>query len=198
MPILLGVAIVVALLVRTFVIQTYYIPSGSMENTLQLNDRVLANKLVYHFSEPSRGDVVVFEAPVSWRSNLDDKDFIKRIIAVGGDHIQCCDDQGRILVNGLPLEEDSYLFTDASGATVAPSADDFDLIVPEGRVWVMGDHRNHSGDSRERYVRSGGDPYESTIDIDDVVGKSFLLYWPLGNFGWMGTPETYDQVPDPA
>lgn len=198
LPILLGVAIIVALLVRTFVLQTYYIPSGSMENTLQLNDRVLANKLVYQFSEPSRGDVVVFEAPHSWRSNPDDKDFIKRVIAVGGDHIQCCDDDGRIVVNGQPLDESEYLFTSSGGEQVDPSADDFDMVIPDGRIWVMGDHRNHSGDSRERYVRSGGDEYEATIDVDDVIGKSFLLYWPVGNFDWMGSPDAYENLPDPS
>ncbi|GAB4008207.1 hypothetical protein GCM10029992_63990 [Glycomyces albus] len=117
LPILLGVAILVAVVVRTFVIQTYYIPSGSMETTLELNDRVLVNKLVYNFSEPERGDIVVFHAPESWRSNMEEDEFIKRVIAVGGDHVVCCDDQGRITVNGEPLDESDYLYVNPSPET---------------------------------------------------------------------------------
>ncbi|WP_232805785.1 signal peptidase I [Glycomyces xiaoerkulensis] len=199
LPILLGVAILVAVLVRSFVIQTYYIPSGSMETTLELNDRVLVNKLVYDFSEPERGDIVVFTAPESWRSNFDEDEFIKRVIAVGGDHVVCCDDDGRITVNGHPLEEGDYLYADPlTGERDAPSPDAFDVVVPDGRVWVMGDHREASGDSRERYVRTGGDVVSSTVDADDVIGKAFVLFWPFDNATWFSAPETFEGVPEPS
>jgi signal peptidase I len=199
LPILLGVAILVAIVVRTWVVQTYYIPSGSMETTLQVNDRVLVNKLVYDFSEPERGEIIVFTAPESWRSVMAEDEFIKRIIAVGGDHVVCCDDEGRITVNGQPLDESSYLYTDPmTGEQDQPSQNPFDVIVPEGRLWVMGDHRSASGDSRERFVRSGGSVEASTISVDAVIGKAFVLFWPVGDFNWFAIPATYDDVPEPS
>lgn len=199
LPILLGVAILVAVLVRTFVIQTYYIPSGSMETTLELNDRVLVNKLVYGFSEPERGEIIVFTAPESWRSNIEEDEFIKRVVAVGGDHVLCCDDSGRITVNGRPLDEGDYLYIDPmNGEQDVPSEDEFELTVPEGRLWVMGDHRQASGDSRERYVRSGGDVHSSTIAVDDVIGKAFVLFWPFDHTTWFSVPDTFEDVPDPS
>jgi signal peptidase I len=198
LPILLGVAIVVALVVRTFVIQTYYIPSGSMEHTLELNDRVLVNKLVYNFSEPVRGEIIVFKAPESWRSNFEDDEFIKRVIAVGGDHVVCCDDEGRITVNGVPLDESDYVYVNEfTGDQDPASSDEFDIVVPDGRLWVMGDHRSASGDSRERYVKTG-DVRASTIAVDKVIGKAFVLFWPFGNFTWFEVPETFEDVPDPS
>ena len=199
LPLLLGVAVLVAIVVRTFVIQTYYIPSGSMETTLELNDRVLVNKLVYNFSEPDRGDIVVFTAPESWRSSLDEDEFIKRIIAVGGDRIVCCDDDGRISVNGLPLDESDYLYVNPlSGEQDSPSQDEFDVVVPQDRVWVMGDHRQASGDSRERFVRSGGDVGTATIDVDDVIGKAFVLFWPFDHATWFSEPDAFEDVPEPS
>ena len=104
LPILLGVAILVAVLVRAFVLQTFWIPSQSMEHTLNMFDRVLVNKLVYDFREPRRGEVIVFEAPSDWRTGPDGEDFIKRIIGVGGDKIVCCDLEDRLMVNGHPLD----------------------------------------------------------------------------------------------
>lgn len=199
LPILLGVAILVAVVVRTFVIQTYYIPSGSMETTLELDDRVLVNKLVYDFSDPERGEIIVFTAPESWRSDPAEDEFIKRVIAVGGDHVVCCDDSGRITVNGEPLDERDYLYVNPlTGEQNVPSLDEFDVVVPEGRLWVMGDHRQASGDSRERYVRSGGDVEASTIPVDSVIGKAFLLFWPFDNANWFTVPETYEDVPAPS
>ncbi|WP_026922812.1 signal peptidase I [Glycomyces arizonensis] len=199
LPILLGVAILVAVVVRTFVIQTYYIPSGSMETTLDLDDRVLVNKLVYDFSEPERGEIIVFTAPESWRSDPDEDEFIKRVIATGGDHIVCCDDSGRITVNGEPLDEDGYIYVNPlTGEQDVPSKDAFDVVVPEGRLWVMGDHRQASGDSRERYIRTGGDVEASTISVDAVIGKAFLLFWPFDHGNWFTIPETFEDVPDPS
>ncbi len=119
LPILLGVAVLVAVLVRAFVLQTFYIPSSSMEHTLDINDRVLVNKLVYNFRSPGRGEIVVFKAPVEWSGNPAGEDFIKRVIGVGGDRVQCCDDQQRLTVNGHPLDE-SYIFPVTGGAIRLP------------------------------------------------------------------------------
>jgi len=194
LPILLGVAILVAVLVRAFVLQTFYIPSESMEHTLNINDRVLVNKLVYHFRDPDRGEIVVFQSPMDWRSDPREEDFIKRVIGVGGDRVVCCDDQDRIVVNGHPLDE-PYLYTDLTGQTDPASADDFDIVVPPDRLWVMGDHRAQSGDSREQYMRHK-DIIRATIPADNVVGRAFVLFWPFGRGDWLSVPETFDQVPE--
>ena len=193
LPILLGVAILVAILVRAFVVQTFYIPSESMEPTLLVNDRVLVNKLVYDFRDPRRGEVVVFKAPMEWRSDPSEEDFIKRVIGVGGDRVVCCDLQGRITVNGVALLE-AYVYPGDLGTTGAPSEEAFEIVVPAGRLWVMGDHRSHSGDSREQYSRHG-DVVRATIANDDVVGRAFVLFWPLGRAGWLSPPETFAHVP---
>jgi signal peptidase I len=196
LPILLGVAIVVAVLVRAFVLQTFYIPSESMENTLQINDRVLVNKLVYHFRDPHRGEIVVFEAPRSWRSNPAEEDFIKRVIGVGGDRIICCDPERRLVVNGHPLDE-PYLYLGDDGLADVASEEDFDITVPDGRLWVMGDHRSHSGDSREQY-RASRDVIGSTVPVGAVVGRAFVVFWPLGRAGWLSVPRSFEGVPDPS
>jgi signal peptidase I len=197
LAILVTVAIVVSVVVRTFLVQTFYIPSGSMEHTLNINDRVLVNKIVYDFRDPSRGEVVVFEAPNSWRSMSDDKDFIKRVIGVGGDHVFCCDDGGHITINGAPLDERPYLFRNAAGEQDAPSRDAFNIVVPDGRLWVMGDHRSASSDSREKFKNSA-DVVESTIDVDSVVGRAFVLFWPTSRFAWLTVPDTFDHIPPPS
>jgi signal peptidase I len=132
LPILLGVAILVAVLVRAFVLQTFFIPSESMEHTLNINDRVLVNKLVYDVRDPDRGEIIVFTAPDDWRSDPNEEDFIKRVIGTPGDHVICCDSQGRITVNGKALDE-NYLYQDVNGKLDAPSQDAFDIVVPSGR-----------------------------------------------------------------
>lgn len=195
MVILLVVAVVVATVVRAFVMQTFYIPSPSMEHTLDINDRVLVNKLVYDFRDPHRGEVIVFKAPDSWRNNPAEEDFIKRIIGVPGDHIVCCDADQRITVNGHPLVE-TYLYHDADGFADLPSEDPFDITVPAGRMWVMGDHRAESGDSRQRFSQTK-DVVESTIPEKSVVGRAFVVFWPLGRAKWLDVPSTFDKVPAP-
>jgi signal peptidase I len=193
LPILLGVAIVVAILVRAFVLQTFYIPSESMEHTLNINDRVLVNKLVYDFRDPHRGEVIVFNSPVEWRSDPSETDFIKRVIGVGGDHVVCCDAQRRITVNGKPLNE-IYLDGD-DGSDLAASPDPFDITVPKGRLWVMGDNRYHSGDSREQYLRFH-DINKATITTSSVVGRAFVVFWPFDRADWLTVPGTYGAVPN--
>jgi signal peptidase I len=194
LPILLGVAIVVAIVVRAFVLQTFYIPSESMQNTLEINDRVLVNKVIYHLRDPHRGEIVVFRAPADWRSNPEDKDFIKRVIAVGGDHVACCDEQQRLIINGVSLEE-PYLYSQ-NGVSDDAAGPAFEVVVPEGRLWVLGDHRSSSGDSMDHYQRSGGDIMAATITVDSVIGRAFVLFWPPSRATWLSVPGSFDAVPD--
>ncbi|GAB7043309.1 MULTISPECIES: signal peptidase I [Catenuloplanes] len=193
LPILLGVALLVAILVRTFVLQTFYIPSPSMEHTLNVYDRVLVNKLVYNFRDPARGEIIVFEAPEGWRSTPKGEDFIKRIIGVGGDRVMCCDAQGRLQVNGVSLDE-PYIYAE-NGIQDPAASTEFDIVVPDGRLWVMGDHRSQSGDSLEHWTTSDGDMAKSTISEEAVVGRAFVLFWPFSRVDWLSAPETFEQVP---
>ncbi|WP_213454561.1 signal peptidase I [Rhizomonospora bruguierae] len=195
LPILLGVAILVAILVRTFVLQTFYIPSPSMEHTLNIDDRVLVYKLVYDFRSPHRGEIIVFEAPADWRTGPEGEDFIKRVIGVGGDRVVCCDPQNRLVINGQSLDE-PYIYTNEGGIQDAPAKEPFDITVPAGRLWVMGDHRAASGDSLEHY--SGGDVNDATISEDAVIGRAFAIFWPVGRATWLTVPKPFDKIPDPA
>lgn len=199
LPVLVVVALVVALVVRTFAMQPFWIPSGSMENTLQRDDRILVNKLVYDFRQPERGEVMVFTAPIKWRSNAEDEDFIKRVIGVGGDTVSYDRDDRKISVNGYPIDESDYIYKDGSGTMDPPSRDnyEFSVTVPKDRLWVMGDHRGASGDSRENYIRSRGDILGSTIPVESVIGKAFVLMWPFDRFDWLSTPDCFAHVPEP-
>lgn len=193
LPILLGVAILVAVVVRAFVLQTFYIPSPSMEHTLDINDRVLVNKVVYDFRDPDRGEIVVFKAPPEWRNNPDGEDFIKRVIGVPGDRIQCCDDADRLKINGVSLDE-PYLFKE--DGLVDPAADQpFDITVPAGRLWVMGDHRSASGDSLEHWERTRSLDV-ATVPMDAVVGRAFVVFWPVSRSKWLPAPDNFDVVPN--
>jgi len=193
LPILLGVAILVAVLVRAFVLQTFYIPSESMEHTLNVLDRVLVNKLVYDFRDPRRGEIIVFRAPDDWQRGEEGEDYIKRIIGVGGDHIVCCDPQERLMVNGHPLDE-PYIYRAPDG-TQDPAADErFDITVPDGRLWVMGDHRSASGDSLEHWEQSQSIT-EATIEQNSIIGRAFTVFWPVGRATWLSVPPTFDGVP---
>ena len=167
--------VVVAVLLHLFVIGSFWIPSESMENTLLRGDRVIVNKLS---GTPERGDVVVFKG---W----DGTDWIKRVIGVPGDTVKCCDAKRRILVNGVPLDED-YLYPGDY-----PSGEEFEVKVPPGRLWVMGDHRTASADSRAHQE----DRFHGTIPIDSVVGRAFAIYWPLSRVGLLSRPETFEKVP---
>jgi signal peptidase I len=193
MLILLVVAILVAIGVRVFVLQTFFIPSSSMEHTLNINDRVLVNKLVYDFRSPARGEVIVFVSPPSWRNTPDEKDFIKRVIGIGGDHVVCCDAQHRLTINGVAINE-PYLNTDAGKLPASPS--EFSIVVPPGRLWVMGDNRFYSGDSEERYYVTGNID-DSTIATSSVIGRAFVIFWPLGRVRWLTVPPGFSQVGSP-
>jgi signal peptidase I len=197
--ILLLIAAVVAVVVRVFVMQTFYIPSGSMEETLLLNDRVLVNKIGARFGGPKRGEVVVFKPPVSWRTDPDEEDFIKRVIGVANDHVSCAvDGQGRsapasvtghIVVNGKALDE-PYVNSDSQPCTEA-----FDITVPADRIFVLGDHRGASGDSR--YHLNDSSSPSGTIATSDVVGRAEFIYWPVSRWRTLPVPDTFAGVPAP-
>jgi signal peptidase I len=170
--------VVLALLVHLFLLQSFYIPSESMENTLLVNDRVVVNKLAYRFGEVERGDIVVFKG---WNG----EDTIKRVIGIGGDTVKCCDAKNRVTVNGKPLNEEAYLYP---GNT--PSGDRFEVKVPPGRVWLMGDHRNNSMDSRVYMA----DAHHGTIAEKDLIGRAFVRYWPLSRISLISRPETFTTV----
>jgi signal peptidase I len=195
LPILLGVAVLVAVLVRAFVLQTFYIPSPSMEHTLNVLDRVLVNKLVYDFREPRRGEIIVFEAPTEWQSGADGEDFIKRIIGVPGDEISYTEADHKLKINGVLLDE-PYVYKDDSGQQDDPADTDFKVVVPPNRLWVMGDHRSASGDSLEHYQDSGNNVVEATITEDSVVGRAFTVFWPVNRATWLSVPDGFKAIPD--
>lgn len=190
--IILVVALGLSFLVRTFIVQAFYVPSQSMENTLMPNDRILASKLSTRFGGVKRGEIVVFRDPGDWLdaaqkepaggvagmlewvgllpSNTGD-DLVKRVIGVGGDNVRCCSPDGRIVLNGVPLTE-PYL-------KPGDTTDDvrFDVTVPEGRIFVMGDNRNASADSRYHLNQDQG-----TVPVGNVVGRVVLTVWPVSAF----------------
>ncbi|WP_250027267.1 signal peptidase I [Paractinoplanes maris] len=196
LPILLGVAVLVAVLVRAFVLQTFYIPSPSMEHTLNVLDRVLVNKLVYDFRDPHRGEIIVFEAPSEWQSGAEGEDFIKRIIGIPGDKISFDPDVNKLSINGVLLDE-PYIYHDADGQQDPPASREFEVTVPAGRLWVMGDHRSASGDSLEHFNDSGDNVQEATISEDSIVGRAFTVFWPVGRATWLTVPDGYSKIPDP-
>ncbi len=206
MGLLLGFALVLAVVIKAVLVQAFYIPSGSMNDTLVYNDRILVQKVSYWGDGgPRRGDVVVFSDPGGWLGGNEGPQagnpiakglelvglfptgghLVKRVIAVGGDTVQCCDGKGRIRVNGQPLQERAYL---APGTR--PSLTTFKQEVPEGYLWVMGDNRPESADSRVHL----GDPGGGFVPVDNVVGKVFAVVWPFGHMKFMQRPKTFNAV----
>jgi signal peptidase I len=213
LPILIVVALVLTFLIQTFLAKVYVIPSGSMETTLHgctgcVNDRVLVDKITYRFGDPQPGDVVVFRGPDSWRSEFtveepanplvrglqglgsliglappDEKDFVKRVIAVGGQTVACCDPRNRVLVDDEPLDEPYiYYLPEAGPARQAPFGP---VTVPAGELWMMGDSRNNSADSRV--------PGHGAVPIANVIGQARLVVMPFDRFG---TIAAVDPQPD--
>ncbi len=206
-------AIILMLLIKAFVVQVYRIPSSSMEDTLLTGDRVLVNKLVYHFRGIDRGDIVVFSGEGSWGTTTGAPDpappsnpvlraaedvltdigvystqtyYIKRVIGLPGDRVACCTN-GKVTVNGVPLDETSYLFPGAS-----PSEEPFSAVVPRGRLWVMGDNRAISDDSRGH--KFSGFPEQGTVPENEVAGRAFLIIWPPSQVGDLPIPATFQQA----
>ena len=207
-PLLLLLALVVTLVVRTLVVQAFYIPSGSMEQTLQVGDRVLVSRLSYEIGDIHRGDVVVFDGKGSFSEDAvtpphsalgrvavrvgaflgvspDEHDFVKRVVGLPGDRVRCCSPDGRIEVNGVPVDE-PYLHPGDR-----PSDLTFDVVVPQGRLWVMGDHRSDSADSRAHL----GDPGGGTVPVGQVVGKVVTRFWPLDRLGGPASAPALAGVP---
>ena len=200
-------ALVLTILLKTFVVQVFSIPSGSMENTLLPGDRILVSKVVYDFRSIDRGDIVVFSGAGSWdpptqppsnwfaRAAGDvgslfgiagpGTDYVKRVIGLPGDHVVCCNTKGQVTVNSVPLSESSYVYPGD-----APSELRFNITVPAGRLWVMGDNRGDSDDSRYRV----NDPGEGTIPESAVVGRAFLIIWPLSRVSDLPIPNTFEQA----
>ncbi|MFC4030622.1 signal peptidase I [Streptomyces polygonati] len=210
LPLLVVIALVLALIIKTFLVQAFSIPSDSMQNTLQRGDRVLVDKLTPWFgSEPSRGEVVVFHDPGGWlpenppassnplvrglqkglsfiglMPSADEKDLIKRVIGVGGDTVQC-EGSGPVKVNGKALNE-PYVF---AGNTACTPDTPFKVTVPKGRIWVMGDHRQDSLDSRYHTQLPGG----GTVADSDVVGRAVVVAWPINRWDALSIPSTFSQ-----
>jgi signal peptidase I len=221
--VLILIAFVLALLIKSLVAQAFYIPSGSMEQTLGIGDRVLVNKIVYRFRDIHRGDIVVFNGVDSWTPEQDvppasglvgralrrvgdavgtgtpnEKDFIKRVIGLPGDRVACCSD-GRVTVQpkgsttAVPLDEPyvyenddpaSRTFCAAGRGQEACPAGAPAVLVPAGRLWVMGDHRGFSSDSRAHL----NDRYNGTIPIAKVAGRAFTVVWPISHMTLLSAP----------
>jgi len=177
------VCLVFLLLVSRFVMQPFEIPSGSMESGLRIGDRVLVNKLAYRFgSEPQRGDVVVFDGT----GYFGNADYVKRVVGVGGDRVVCCDKEGRLEVNGRSVDESTFLHRGDS-----PSDAPFDIVVPEGSLFLLGDHRSRSRDSRDHLGSPGG----GMIPVGDVIGRADWIAWPAGHWTRLTRPDAYARVP---
>ena len=209
LPILIGIALVLALLIKTFLVQAFSIPSDSMQNTLQQGDRVLVDKLTPWFgSEPERGEVVVFHDPDKWLAgeptadpnalqaflswiglmpSVEEKDLIKRVVGVGGDTVECRN-TGPLRVNGKALDE-PYVYPGNTPCSMDDQGGQFKVKVPEGYIWVMGDHRQNSRDSR--YNRA--DKHNGMVPVKDVVGRAIVIAWPVNRWDTLPVPDTFDQ-----
>ncbi|MGV9246931.1 signal peptidase I [Streptomyces sp. NPDC003710] len=174
------------LTLSTWVVQPFDIPSGSMERGLRVGDRVLVNKLAYRFgSKPQRGDVVVFDGT----GYFGNADYIKRVVGVGGDHVVCCDREGRLDVNGRSVDESAFLYPGNS-----PSDVPFDVVVPAGTLFVLGDHRSDSSDSRDHLGSPGG----GMIPLGAVIGRADWVIWPAADLRRLPRPGAYTRVPAAA
>jgi signal peptidase I len=217
LPLLLVVAFCLAVLIRSFLLQAFFIPSGSMEQTLLIGDRVLVNKIVYDVRTPKRGEVVVFRGTDNWAPDHDEepstglmarvgrtfgdlvgvsqpgeKDFIKRVIGLPGDRVSCCDPSGRVYVNGKGIDE-PYVWNN-SPQDVAPdprichSRQFGEVLVPPGEIFVMGDHRIVSQDAR----------CQGSVPIENVIGRAFVIVWPSARWDTLSVPDTFADVPGPV
>jgi len=204
-------ALVVSFLIKTFLIRSFYIPTESMENTLIRDDRIIVSQLTPQLVPVSRGDVVVFVDPGGWLSLQtgvsendplttvlkavslfvglsgpnDNEHLVKRVVGLPGDVVVCCDDAGALSVNGLPLSEPYVRLPEGVNKV---SSSDFSVVVPEGSLWVLGDNRYNSADSRRNTDKPGG----GFVPIKNVVGRAIVISWPSDRWQWLGNyPETF-------
>lgn len=213
--IIVVMAMVLSLIVKTWIAQAFFIPSGSMEETLQVGDRVIVSKLNKQFDGINRGDIVVFKDPGSWlppsthlqedglRGDIQrgltfigllpdpaDEHLIKRVIGVAGDHVVCCDDENRLTINGAPITE-TYVYAGDAASTLQ-----FDITVPADAVWVMGDHRSDSQDSRFHPI--DGDGSDGSVPLDLIVGRAVVTVWPFTHLGGLSNySHVFSSVPAP-
>ncbi|PID96540.1 MAG: S26 family signal peptidase [Actinomycetales bacterium] len=201
--IVVGLAMVLSFLIKTFLVQPFHIPSGSMEDTLAIDDRVVVSKLTPGPVDLERGDVVVFADPGGWLGPLPPQDrsllhgilvfvglapndsqeyLIKRVIGLPGDRVACCTSAGEISVNGVPVDEPYVKHGDTPGG----GQPGFDITVPDGHVWVMGDHRSDSADSR---AHDDGTGTAGSVPIDVIQGRAVIVIWPLDRLTWLSIPE---------
>jgi signal peptidase I len=203
------IAVVLSFLIKTFLFRAFYIPSESMVSTLDVNDRIFVNLLVPEPFSLERGDVVVFkdtkgwlpptpqkaDGPFTWAEDgltfvgllpdNSEQHLVKRVIGLPGDHVVCCDADGKVTVNGAPLDE-KYV-----NPAEVPMVRNFDVVVPEGKVWVMGDNRNHSADSRAHTDSNGG-----FVDIADIEGRAAVIAWPMNRWSGLDNyPNVFKNVP---
>jgi signal peptidase I len=207
-PVLVVVALVVSLFIKTFIVQFFFIPSGSMENTLQIDDRVAVNRIPFISNNIKRGDVVVFRDPDNWLPAADTESapiviakakaalvavgilpnpakqyLVKRVVGVAGDHIICCTNTGKITVNGKEMVE-PYIY-----AGNVPSDMNFDVTVPKGKLWVMGDHRGASADSRYHQE----DINKGFVPLNRVTGRVLAVIWPIKNISLVPNIDALNQ-----
>lgn len=209
-------ALLISFLVKTFLIRSFFIPSESMEQTLIRDDRIIVNELAPEVMPITHGDVIVFKDPGAWLDPVvtpektgisgaidsalgfvglsaeDSNDhLIKRVIGLPGDHVICCDDFGRLTVNGTALEE-PYIVLPEGAVDATPEK--FDVTVPEGHLWVMGDNRYQSADSAFHHTTDPGREY---VPYDDVVGRAIVISWPIERWTWLENyPEVFSDVPE--
>ena len=221
---LLVVALVIAVVVKTFFVQAFYIPSESMEPGLVQNDRILVEKVTYWTGEPQRGDVVVFRDPGGWLPDSanaapsnplarlmtkvglypEGGHLVKRIIGVAGDVVECCDEDGNIMVNGVSIDEKGYVKDDETSPCNGPMKDSCSwksAVVPQGHVFVMGDNRNHSADSSFNMCSSNATdcvPGREFVPTDLIVGRVAAVIWPLDRARIVHRPKAFDDVPNPS
>lgn len=207
-------ALVLSWLIKTFLVQAFFIPSASMEDTLTEGDRVLVSRMVPTPFDVHRGDIVVFKDPGGWlppyvppeRGPVGDavatgltflgllpqdtgEHLIKRVVGTPGDHVVCCDAEGRVSINGVAVDESPYLKPGS-----VPSQTPFDTTVPDDMLFVMGDNRQNSADSRYNTGKPGG----GFVPMDNVVGTAFVKVWPLSHLSWLRNPgDVFREVPAP-
>lgn len=205
------VAILISALIKTFLIQSFIIPSESMRDTLEVEDRILVSKLVPELRDINRGDIVVFRDNQNWlpeserrtpssspvlkflsavglRPDDSSSYLVKRVIGLPGDTVSCCDAKGRVTVNGQGIDE-PYLIAGAQ-----PSEVNFSVVVPKNSLWVMGDNRQNSVDSRAHRESAG----RGFVPIDDVVGRAFVIMWPIDRWAPLSNTDAFVSVPDPS